>query len=420
MYLTAKVKIAEESDALKDVGNICTKIWNKANYYCREEWDKTGNIPSYYELQRVFKDDFWCRKLHSHTAQAVLHKLAESYRSWYKLRKTDTEAHPPGFRKKNSISTVTFSNFAIRVEDHRLRLTLVKGTHLWLDYQAQHGVEITQENVIRVEVTNSYANIVYKVQEPALKEEGQVMAIDLGIINTATTVNEDGDAKIYSGKEILSIQRYFNKEIAKQQRIVTNQSKVKETEEETEIDKKSKNKPKNWSRKLSELSRKRTRQIKHVLHAQTRAIVEDCKHSNVKTVVTGDLRNIRKGKKWNKKSNQKLHAWSFSRFTALLSYKLALEGIQIVTVNEKSTSQTCSKCGYNHRYNRKKRGWFKCRECGYELNADVNGAKNILDRYLHQIGKTIEGSSGIVDVPRVIRWDMNILSEPDALQFIGG
>lgn len=407
MYLTARVKIAkgeEEEKALMNIGNICTKIWNKANYYCKEQWEQTGKIPSYYELQRVFKDDSWCRKLHSHTAQAVLHKLAESYRSWYKLRKTDPEAHPPRFRKKNSISTITFSNFAIKVEDHRLRLTLAKGKHLWLDYQAQPGVEITQENIVRIEITNGYANIVHKVEEPEPKEEGQVMAIDLGIINTATTVKEDGEVKIYSGKGILSIQRYFNKEIAKLQSIVMNQSDDK----------------KRWSRQLSELSRKKSKQIKHVLHAQTRAIVEDCVKSNVKEVVIGDLRNIRKGKKWNKKSNQKLHAWSFNQFTKLLKYKLALEGIQIITVNEKSTSKTCSRCGYESRYNRKKRGWFKCKECGLEENADINGAMNILNRYLHQIGRPIEGSSGIVGVPRVIRWDMNALSEPDARQFIGG
>ena len=398
MYLTARVKTAkgeEEGKALMDVGNICTKIWNKTNYYCREEWEKTGKIPSYYELQRIFKDDFWCRKLHSHTAQAVMHKLAESYRSWYKLKKTDPEAHPPGFRKKNSISTISFSNFAIKVEDHRLRLTLVKGKHLWLDYQAQPGVEITQENIVRAEITNGYANIVYKIDEPEQKEEGQVMAIDLGIINMATTVKENGEAKIYSGKGVLSIQRYFNKEIAKLQSIVMSQSKNK----------------KKWSRQLSELSTKKMRQIKHVLHAQTRAIVEDCVKSDVKEVVIGDLRNIRKGKKWNKKSSQKLHAWSFNRFTELLRYKLTLEGIKIIIVNEKGTSKTCSRCGYTNRYNRKKRGWFKCRECGYEENADINGATNILNRYLHQIGRPIEGSSGNVSLPIVIRWSGDRLFE---------
>jgi len=408
MYLTARVKLAEgeeEREALREAGNICTKIWNKANYYCREQWEQTGKIPSYYELQRVFKDDFWCRKLHSHTAQAVLHKLAESYRSWYKLRKTDPKAHPPGFRKKESISTVTFTNFAVRVEDHRLRLTLAKGNHIWLEYQAQPGVEITQENIVRVEITNGYANIVYKVQEPEPKEEGQVMAIDLGIINIATTVKEDGEVVIYSGRSILSIQRYFNKEIAKLESIVMSQSGGK----------------KKWSRQLSVLSRKRRRQIKHALHALTRAIVEDCVKSNVKEVVIGDLRNIRKGKKWNKKSGQKLHAWGFNQFTELLRYKLAFEGIRLVTVNEKSTSKTCSRCGYVDRYNRKKRGWFKCRKCGYEENADINAARNILNRYLHQTGRCpVEGSSGVVNAPRVIRWDGNILSEPDARQFIGG
>lgn len=75
MYLTAKAKIPELAQ-LKEVGNVCTKIWNKANYYCRQQWEQTGKIPSYYELQRIFKDDFWCRQVHSHTAQAVLHKQA--------------------------------------------------------------------------------------------------------------------------------------------------------------------------------------------------------------------------------------------------------------------------------------------------------------------------------------------------------
>jgi len=298
--------------------------------------------------------------LHSHTAQAVMHKLAESYRSWFKLRKTDPNAHPPGFRKKNSISTITFSKFAIKMENHRLRLTLAKGKHLWLDYYAQPGVEITQKNVVRVEITNGYANIVYKVEEPELKQSGQVMAIDLGVVNTAATIKEDGKTKIYSGKGILAIQRYFNKEIAKLQSIVMSQSDDK----------------KRWSKRLSELSRKKKRQIKHVLHAQTRAIVEDCKNTGVKEVVIGDLRNIRKGKeKWNKKSNQKLHAWNFRQFTEFLRYKLTLEGIQMVTVNEKSTSKKCCRCGYENRYNRKKRGWIRCRECGHEENADINGAK---------------------------------------------
>ena len=76
MYLTTRAKIPESAE-LKEVGNICTKIWNKTNYYCRQQWEIRGKISSYYELQRIFKDDYWCRQVHSHTAQAVMHKLSE-------------------------------------------------------------------------------------------------------------------------------------------------------------------------------------------------------------------------------------------------------------------------------------------------------------------------------------------------------
>ena len=49
------------------------------------------------------------------------------------------------------------------------------------------------------------------------------MAVDLGIINTAVTVDNNGNSKIYSGKQILSIQHYFNKEKSKIQGKITKQ-----------------------------------------------------------------------------------------------------------------------------------------------------------------------------------------------------
>jgi len=404
MYLTARAKIPQYSE-LKEAGNLCTKIWNKANYYCREQWKNTGKIPSYYELQRMFKDDFWCRKVHSHTAQAVLHKVSEAYGSWFTLRKTDVTANPPMFRKKNGISTITFTKFAVKVENDRIRLTLRKGAYLWITYQLQPKVEITQENIVRIEVTKGFANIVYKVDEPPLKKEGCVMAIDLGIINAAATVKENGEAKIYTGKGLLSTQRYFNKEVARVQSVVMKQSKGK----------------KKWSRKLSELARKKRRQIKHALHAQTKAIVEDCVKSNVSVVVVGDLKNIRKqrsdtknpkklagARSLGRKTNQKFHAWSFKQFTDTLQYKLRLKGIQLVSVNEKSTSKTCSKCGNMRKRNRKTRGSYVCNKCGYKINADVNAAINILKKYLQPLGR----SSANVGLAKVIRWDGNILFEP--------
>jgi putative transposase len=408
MYFTAKAKIPEHSE-LKEVGNVCTKIWNKANYYCREQWEKTGKIPDYYELQRVFKDDFWCRKVHSHTAQAVLHKLAEAYRSWFQLRKIDATANPPMFRKKNSISSITFTRYAVKIEKCQMQLALKRGVYLHLDFQLQPKIELTHENIARVEVKSGFAYIVYRVEDPPLKQDGQVMGVDLGVIHTATTVKEDGEARIYTGRDLLSIQRYFNKEIGRAQSIVKKQSHGK----------------KEWSKRLSQLARKRARQIKHVLHAQTKAIVDDCVRSNVNVVVAGDLHNICKlrsdtkkpeklvrARSWGRVNNQKNHAWSFSQFTATLEYKLRREGILLVQVNEKATSKTCCRCGEIRKRNRKTRGLYVCSKCGLHINADVNGAVNILRKYLRPLGR----SSANVSLAKVIKWKESRLSL-EALSF---
>ena len=54
---------------------------------------------------------------------------------------------------------------------------------------------------------------------------------------------------------------------------------------------------------------------------------------------------------------------------------------RLVFVNPKYTSQTCPKCGHVSPKNRTEQTKFKCTQCGYEANADVNAAQNILNRY---------------------------------------
>lgn len=49
-------------------------------------------------------------------------------------------------------------------------------------------------------------------------------------------------------------------------------------------------------------------------------------------------------------------------------------------VHPEYTSQTCSKCGCIDSENRESQEEFKCIECGYEANADLNASVNILNR----------------------------------------
>lgn len=69
-------------------------------------------------------------------------------------------------------------------------------------------------------------------------------------------------------------------------------------------------------------------------------------------------------------------------FWRMLEYKALWNGSRMIAVDPRHTSQTCSACGVKDAASRVARSRFVCTSCGTEADADVNAAKNILDRGL--------------------------------------
>ena len=69
-----------------------------------------------------------------------------------------------------------------------------------------------------------------------------------------------------------------------------------------------------------------------------------------------------------------------------LKDKMDANGGNLVIVPAAYTSQTCHQCGHVAKENRDSQAVFKCVECGYRANADVNAAMNILSRALDKTG----------------------------------
>lgn len=67
-------------------------------------------------------------------------------------------------------------------------------------------------------------------------------------------------------------------------------------------------------------------------------------------------------------------------FQTILTYKMEERGGQVVTVDPKHTSQTCSACGVVDARSRKNQAAFECISCGHRDHADTNAAKEILRR----------------------------------------
>ncbi len=70
----------------------------------------------------------------------------------------------------------------------------------------------------------------------------------------------------------------------------------------------------------------------------------------------------------------------------------------VVAVDPRHTSQTCSCCGHQARNNRRSRGRFVCRVCGFELHADLNAARNIAAKYRAEGGTPTSGGSLSTDL----------------------
>lgn len=379
-----------EEKALESLGFFATKLYNTDNYLRREVWAESGVIPSGFDQMKLLKENHWYRLLPSQSAQQVCKEVQGGYNSWFSLRKVDESANPPLFRRKSMLSPVTFfQQFKIIGDTIRFGMSrkfkeetgvgyLLFEIPLWREIDG-----VPKMATILFKEGKWMVHVVYDVPDVVPNCAPEFMGVDLGIVNLATTSDTQGNCTVYSGGEALAVQHYFNKEIARVQSKTMKEHK------------------RSHSRATDRMHKRKFRQVNQIIHSVSRSIIEEAKRNDVGTIVVGDVKNIRKGKHWNKKGSQKLHSWAFAKLTNQITYKAMLSGIRVSVVSERYTSQTCSCCGVVRKSNRKHRGLYVCKSCGTTINADQNGARNILQKYLQD--NNVSRSIGIVTMPLIWR-----------------
>ena len=387
---------------------IATKLYNTALWVAKDVWNKTGKIPSGFDLQKTVLASGYHVLLPAHTYQHPAHQVGNAFRSWFTLRKKDETARPPGFRKKTDLSTLMFDSFKV-TDTNTILITPTAELKQELSYPHKklalhvHWNTSFPENgkIQQIEIVpqKGYFELHAKIllPEPVWKQDGQVMAIDLGMRNPIVSMDEQGNIDMYKGGELLSDLHYWNKEKARVQAQVMGRTKGK----------------KKSSKSLVKMSQHGARQVKHAIHSMTNRVVELCVQRNVKEVVVGDLTGIKKnqdgtGKNWSDKPSQNWQQFPIQQVVFQLGYKLARHCIQLLKQDERGTSKgRCSLCGCTDRkkLHRVHRGLFLCQNCNTEQNADVNGVGNQLVRYLRLDALPFISSSGCLAQPSVYRWD---------------
>ena len=101
-------------------------------------------------------------------------------------------------------------------------------------------------------------------------------------------------------------------------------------------------------------------------------IVNNLNLDGVKVVNRENIKNLRK---FTNTSRMMKH-WNYAELFEVLDNKLGERGVLVNKLSPTYTSQRCSSCGWTRKSNRKGKR-FRCGECSFEHDSDLNAALNL-------------------------------------------
>ena len=365
---------------------------------------KVGRVLSYRALDAVMRannnPDFFAG-LPMQTAQRVLKEAVTVFRAWLsslkefrraperytgkpcmpKYLKNDRHTFYitnqdavlyPVYRKTDAAGRkITDSGAPGEYDGMELKLPLMK-KRLYLRNIA------ADSRLKEVQVKPYYGKIllvlVLETEDPPMSREKPYLAgIDFGTDNIAAIVSTDHASRIYKGGAVLSKSRDFHKRKAEAAGIITKGTERKHAD----------------SARLRRMSVHHDCFMKDMMHKISTDIVRYCAEHDVGTIVMGVNRGWKQGSDMGNVNNQNFTGIPHDRLRKMIMYKAAREGIRVMEQEESYTSKAdITAMDFIPIYGREngnvgfsgkriKRGLYSC-SAGYAVNADCNGAANIL------------------------------------------
>ena len=369
MYLTEKHIIKRTHPFYNECDMLCFQsknIYNQGLYNVRQHYFNTKTYLNYYGNYNLTKTqecyDYLPKKVFTQTLKHV----DMVFKSFFALLKNKTVKNkiPKYLDKVTGRYVAIFTKQAISLKEFKktgkLRLSqtdICIATKL-TDFNSLKEVRIVPR------MPHYVIEVVYQVKEKTHHDNGKCAAIDLGLNNLATVAFNDGSKPlIVNGRPLKSINQYYNKKKAQYQ------SRLKGN--------------KRTSKRICTLTNKRNNKVTDYLHKASRLLVNQLVSQGITTLVIGKNKNMKQDINIGKVNNQNFVMLPIMRFADLMKYKCELEGIKVL-FNEESYTSKCSFldgeviCKHNkYMGKRVKRGLFVSRN-GIKINADVNGAYNIM------------------------------------------
>ena len=342
-------------------------------------------------------------------SQQILKEVDGSFKSFFGLLKLAKKGKYdfrsiklPHYLEKDSFTTLVIG--FVRIKDNMLIMpysNTYKKTHkpieikvppILLDKKIKEIRMIPKFKARFFEIQYTYENIETQRELDNTKS----LAIDIGLNNLATCVTSEGKSFILDGKRLKSVNQWFNKQNSILQGIKDKQNIIGITNKQTII------------------TNNRNNAVNDYINKTCRYIVNYCFDNDIGNLVIGYNETLQKNINLGKTNNQNFVNIPIGNIKEKLEYLCEMYGINFVKQEESYTSKASfldndvipkynpnAPKEYEFSGKRIKRGLYQTKT-GYKLNADVNGALNILKKS-SVVDLTVLYSSGEVDTPVRIR-----------------
>lgn len=235
--------------------------------------------------------------------------------------------------------------------------------------------KINSSTISRDNLRNLYASIQYEYESSVAKSTGtKTVGLDLGITDSVST----SDGEFFN----LPKMKKINSQIKRLQRKNKSQGKGR----------KRKVGSRSWNKTQKLIAKKMKKKVNiredfqhklsdKIVKENDIIIMEDLKLKNMTKSASGTLESPGTNVAQKAGLNRELLNQAMGGLRNKIQYKAQRRGKTFLVVDPKRTSQECFHC---HHVDSKSRSGktFKCVSCGFEIDADINGAINIKTRGL--------------------------------------
>ena len=390
----------QDEQLLREMLDASASLWNELTYERRQQFFDGESVWDTADYRKQYVG-----VLGSATAQQVIRKNSEAWRSFFAAQEDGEDTAPPGYwgneDEGRELRTYIRNDQYTLETGERSRLEIPVGQDLkeeyGLGYHDRLRLEVAGDpkwegEQGRLELYSDEVDDTFRAFQPVTVPDSrrdspladESAALDVGANNLVACTTTTGQQFLYEGRDLFDRFRETTEEIARLQ------SKLREGRYS--------------SRRIRRLYRKRTRRRDHAQDTLVRDLMERLYDEGVATIYVGDLTDVLSAH-WSAEVNEKMHQfWAYRSFIDRLATTAEEYGITVEVESEAYTTAECPVCG--ERDDTVRNGdVFRC-SCGYEGHADLGASRTFLERHA---GVNLE--VGSMARPVRLTWDDHNWSE---------